>query len=122
MVVVKTTLQTTALRCRRTVQNLKTLLPLTLRVANSFRVTVTNSSSLKKTLCRYSYSLSKIYLAYHVIKNKIAGPSDCNQSFFVLYCIVLYFYSASIITNTTVKNKIKCDATELVRSPRMAFT
>ena len=39
-----------------------------------------------------------------------------------LYCIVLYFYSASVITNTTVKNKIKCDATELVRSPRVAFT
>ena len=37
-------------------------------------------------------------------------------------CIVLYFYSASVITNTTVKNKIKCDATELVRSPRVAFT
>ena len=48
--------------------------------------------------------------------------NDGSSTLAAQLCIVLYFYSASIITNTTVKNKIKCDATELVRSPRVAFT
>ena len=67
-----------------------------------------------------------LFLDYFELRLRSADKIWCLslQEFFVRYrfFIVLYFYSASVITNTTVKNKIKCDATELVRSPRVAFT
>ena len=72
----------------------KNLLLLTLQIANFFRVAATNSSSLKKSVCRNSYSLTRRLIAnskthYHVIKKKSASDRRMATSCFSFQIIQL---------------------------------